>query len=96
MEDILITLIHPGDTQENDLKTDVYASIEPVGRDEFQAAGVNGMKAENKLNVWSSEYDKQPEVRLGSELFSIYRTFGPKPNGKTELYIAERVGNYGK
>lgn len=96
MEDVLITLIHPGDTQENDLKTDVYASIEPVGRDEFQTAGVKGMKAENKLNVWSSEYDGQPEVKIGSELFSIYRTFGPKPNGKTELYTAERVGNYGR
>ena len=45
MEDVLITLIHPGDTSDNDLKTSVYASIEPVGRDEFQAAGVNGMKA---------------------------------------------------
>ena len=95
MKDCVIELIHPGDTAAEDEKTEVFASVEPVGRDEFQAAGNNGYKAEQKLTVWSEEYDDQPEVIFNGERHTIYRTCGPKPDGKTELYIAERVGNRG-
>lgn len=94
--DMLITLIHPADRAENDLKTDVFAASEPVGRDEFQAAGVNGYKATAKLEVWAAEYDNQPEVIIAGKRLTIYRTYGPRPDGKIELYTAERVGNYGR
>lgn len=73
-------------------KTEVIAKINPVGRDEFTAAGQKGYKAESMLEVWSFEYSGQKEVIVDGQRYAIYRTYGPKPNGKTELYIAERVG----
>ena len=45
MSDVIITLIHPGETEADDEKTEIFASENPVGRNEFQAAGVNGYKA---------------------------------------------------
>lgn len=96
MTECVIELVHPGDTKEEDQKTEVFASIDPVGRDEFQAAGVSGYKATGKLNIWAEEYDGQEEVILDDNRYTVYRTYGPKPNGKMELYIAERVGNYGR
>ena len=68
------------------------ATINPVGRDEFAAAGQLGYKATSQLEVWGFEYDGQTEVSIDGKRYAVYRTYGPKTNGKTELYIAERVG----
>ncbi len=38
------------------------------------------------------EYDGQTEVSIDGKRYAVYRTYGPKSNRKTELYIAERVG----
>ncbi len=73
-------------------ETEVMAKINPVGRDEFAAAGQKGYKAEFMLEVWAFEYSGQKEVTVDGERYAIYRTYGPKSNGKTELYVSERVG----
>ena len=96
MKECQITLIHPGDASEDDEKVVVFAEVKPVGRDEFQAAGVNGYKAQNQFIIWASEYDDQPELEVGGNRLTIYRTYGARPDGKIELYAAERVGNYGR
>lgn len=96
MEECQITLIHPGDSPEEDEKVTVYAQKRPVTRDEFQAAGVNGYKAQSQFIIWASEYDEQEEMTVGQNRLTIYRTYGPRPDGKIELYAAERVGNYGR
>ena len=74
------------------LEKDVFGKINPVGRDEFTAAGQKGFKASMMVEVWGFEYDGQTEVSIDGKRYAIYRTYGPKSNGKTELYIAERVG----
>ena len=94
--DAYITLVEPGETKEEDVKNGVIATVEPIGRDEFQTAGVNGYKAENRFDVWAEEYDEQPELQFGEKRLSIYRTYGVRSDGKIELYAAERVGNYGR
>lgn len=96
MTESQIALVHPGETPDDDEKTSVFAQVYPVGRDEFQAAGVNGYKAENRFDVWAEEYDGQPELDYRGKRLSVYRTYGVKPDGKIELYAAERVGNYGR
>lgn len=58
--DALITLIHPGETDETDEKTEVFAKVESTGRDEFAAAGERGFKASNKFTVWNNEYYGSP------------------------------------
>ena len=96
MDDCIIELIHTADDPEDDEKTSVYATRYPVGRDEFQSAGVNGYKAEGMFTVWAEEYDGQDAIKVGEDRLTIYRTYGPKSDGKIELYAATRVGNYGR
>lgn len=74
------------------METDVIAKINPVGRDEFAAAGQLGYKATFQLEVWEFEYSGQTEVSIDGKRYAIYRTYGPKKNGKIELYAAERLG----
>ena len=94
MSDVIITLIHPGETEADDEKTEIFASENPVGRNEFQAAGVNGYKAEIMFEAWKSDYDNQPLCLYNGDRLTIYRTY-PKGNGRIELYAAERIGNNG-
>lgn len=86
-------MVDPGETKEEDIKNDVIATVEPIGRDEFVAAGQAGMKARYKFNVWESEYKEESEVIYNGRRLSVYRTYGPRPDGKVELYAGERVGN---
>ncbi len=90
--DAFVTLIDPGETREEDIKRDVIAAVEPVGRDEFVAAGTRDMKAKYKLLVWENEYREESEVVFNDRRLFIYRTYGPRPDGKVELYTGERVG----
>lgn len=83
----------PGEIKEEDIKNNVIAKVEPIGRDEFVAAGAKGMKARHKFTVWENEYKEESEVLFNNKRLSIYRTFGPKDDGRMELYAGERVGN---
>lgn len=76
-------------------KTQIIAEVNPVGRDEFTAAGQNGYKASFMLEVWEFEYMGQTEVLMDEKKYAVYRTYGPKDSGKIELYVAERVGKKG-
>lgn len=96
MAECQIILIHPGETPEDDEKTPVFAEMNPVGRDEFQSAGVNGYKAQCQFVVWAEEYGGQPEIIAGNKRLAVYRTYGTRPDGKIELYAADRVGNHGR
>ena len=96
MEDCIINLIHTADDPADDEKTSVFATKYPVGRDEFQSAGVNGYKAEGQFVIWAEEYDDQDAIEVGGKRLTIYRTYGPRSDGKIELYAATRVGNYGR
>lgn len=53
-------------------ETEVIASINPVGRDEFAAAGQLGYKATSQLEVWDFEYDGQTEVSIDGKALSPY------------------------
>ena len=91
--DAEIKLVSVGETSDDDVITSVYATVDPVGRDEFTAAGQMGMKAEYKFTIWAAEYDGQDEVEYNGKRLSIYRTYGARRDDKMELYVAERAGN---
>ena len=44
------------------------------------------------MNLWGFEYEGQTEVMVDGRKMAIYRTYGPKNNGKVELYAGERIG----
>lgn len=74
------------------LETEVFGEIKPTGRDEFIAAGQKGYKSSRMVEVWGFEYEGQTEIIVDDKRMVIYRTYGPKGNGKIELYAGERVG----
>lgn len=86
-------MIDPGETREEDIKTPVFASVFPIGRDEYAAAGEKSMKARYMFEVYANEYADQSVVLHGEERLTVYRTFGPKDNDKIEIYAGQRVGN---
>lgn len=88
-----IILVSVGESADDDVETTVFAEVDPVGRDEFNAAGQMGMKAEYKFTVWAAEYDGQDEIEYDGKRLSIYRTYGARRDDKMELYTAERAGN---
>lgn len=91
--DALINLVSVGETSDDDKTTSVFAEVDPVGRNEYEAAGQMGMKAQYKFTVWAAEYNGQEEVEYDGKRLSIYRTYGARRDDKTELYTAERAGN---
>ncbi|MBQ6994968.1 MAG: phage head closure protein [Lachnospiraceae bacterium] len=78
--------------QTENLEKKVFGEIQPVGRDEFAAAGQKNHKASLMVEVWGFEYENQTEIVVDGKKYAIYRTYGPKNNGKIELYAGERVG----
>lgn len=74
------------------LEKEAYGTIHPVGRDEFTAAGQKSFKASMMVEVWGFEYEGQTEIMVDGKVMAVYRTYGPKSNGKIELYAGERVG----
>ena len=51
------------------------------------------MKARHKFDVWANEYNDEQEVEFNGRRLTVYRSYGPKADGKIELYAGERVGN---
>lgn len=70
----------------------MFAECYPVGRDEFHAAGQSGYKPSFRADVWADEYSGEVIIEIDGKRYDIYRTYGPKGNGKIELYASERAG----
>lgn len=75
------------------METKVFAKVNPIGRDEYAAAGEKGMKARYMFEVYMSEYRDQSVVVFGEDRLTVYRTYGPKDDDKIEVYAGQRVGN---
>lgn len=86
-------MIASGETREEDITKKVYATVKPIGRDEYAAAGEKGMKARYMFEVYNNEYSGQDTVIHGKERLTVYRTYGPRDDDKIEVYAGQRVGN---
>lgn len=91
IEDSII-LVSLGETESEDRKTEIIASIISVSRDEAFQAAQSDMKARYRMDVWAEEYNGQEEVIWDGDRYSIYRTYGPTDSGRTELYVCDRIG----
>lgn len=70
----------------------VFADIASVTQSEFMAAGNIGLKPSLRFDVWSHEYNREEMVGYHGKRYTIYRTY-MRPDGRTELYTEERVGD---
>ena len=60
--------------QKEYLEKVVFGEINPVGRDEFTAAGQRDYKASAMVEVWGFEYENQTEIEIEGKKMTIYRT----------------------
>ncbi|WP_439424784.1 hypothetical protein ACKP2L_05080 [Oenococcus alcoholitolerans] len=81
-----------GDSVIDDLshKRQIYADVFTAGRDEFNAAGVNGIKASYTFRIYSFEYAGETIALYQGKRYFIYRTSGV--GDKLNLFVEEKVG----
>ena len=72
-------------------KREVFCSVSGVSRDEWLAAGREGMKARYKAVVFAPEYEGESVAELDDKRYSIYRTY-PGKHERMELYLEEKAG----
>ncbi|MFT9267006.1 hypothetical protein [Oenococcus sp.] len=91
----LITQVHIIDGDANDKPVDgtltpIYADVFTAGRDEFNAAGVNDIKAEYVFKIHTFEYNNESIIEYNDARYSVYRTSGQ--GDTTYLYVQQKVG----
>ncbi len=96
MIDCDITLIAELDEGLEEKKS-VIATVSSATQKEYFAAAQAGFKAEFKAEIWFDEYEGQTIVELvdlssTTRRFFVYRSYGPRPDGKIELYLTNKVG----
>lgn len=95
MKNDVVTLVDILSTGK-EIKTEVYAEVKSVGRNEFFSAAQTGLKPELVVIVNTNEYDEHQRVDIPSYMprngrFTIYRTYD-RDDGDTELYLHKKVG----
>lgn len=68
------------------------ASIRSVSRAEWVAAGHNNLKPSFVAVTAAVNYHGEKKARLGSTVFSIYRTYLDPKTDDIELYLEEQAG----
>ena len=86
---------------------EVLAQIDSVSRDEFFAAGQNGLRPEYRFRVFQAEYQGERECGYDGEMYAIYRTYrvaagdfrrtarNSPDSDYIELYVTRKVGVHG-
>ena len=68
------------------------ASIRSISRAEWVAAGHNNLKPSFVAVTSAVNYHGEKKARLGSTVFSIYRTYLDPKTDDIELYLEEQAG----
>lgn len=92
LQTIAYTVDSIGQRVETVSETEVFALVESVSQTEFFDAGEKGLKPEFRFVVWLTEYEGQENLRYGSDVYSVYRTYR-RNDGRIELYTQKRVGD---
>lgn len=92
LQTIAYTVDSIGQRVETVSETEVFALVESISQTEFFDAGEKGLKPEFKFCVWLTEYEGQENLRYGSDVYSVYRTYR-RNDGRIELYTQKRVGD---
>ena len=70
----------------------VIAQVNSVTQTEFFQGGRLGLQPQLKAVVYDFEYKDEPIVKIGTKLYSVYRTFYINGTDMVELYLEERGG----
>lgn len=73
---------------------DLIGQLHSVYQNEFYKAEQAGIRPQGVIEMSIFDYGGQNKLTIGSEEFTIYRTFEVGTD-RIELYFGERVGNNG-
>ena len=72
------------------IRREIFAQVESVGRNEYFAAGQNGIRADYRFRVFAAEYlpgqFDQRECEYNGERYVIYRTYQPDAYARHNNY----------
>lgn len=80
------------ETEETRVTASVIALVDSVTQTEFFNGGRLGLKPRLMATIYDFEYNDEPIVKVGSKLYSVYRTFYINGTDMVELYLEERGG----
>lgn len=67
-----------------------YAEVESISRDEWQAAGAEGLNPGFRFRMPRSSYSGEAALIYGGRMYAIYRTY--EKHGEIELYTHIEAG----
>lgn len=68
------------------IRREIFAQVESVGRNEYFAAGQNGIRADYRFRVFAAEYHGERECEYNGERYVIYRTYQPDAYARHNNY----------
>lgn len=68
------------------IRREIFAQVESVGRNEYFAAGQNGIRADYRFRVFAAEYHGERECEYNGERYTIYRTYQPDAYARHNNY----------
>lgn len=72
--------------------TDCIGTLKSVYQDEFYKAEQAGIRPKGVIEMSSFDYGGQTKLKIGSQTFTIYRTYEVGTD-LIDLYYGERAGN---
>lgn len=81
-----------GQSKATEKTTACIGEMKSVYQNEFYKAEQAGIRPQGILVVSAFDYDGQAKLKIGSQTFTIYRTYEVGTD-RIELYYGERVGN---
>lgn len=68
------------------IRREIFAQVESIGRNEYFAAGQNGIRADYRFRVFAAEYHGERECEYNGERYVIYRTYQPDAYARHNNY----------
>lgn len=68
------------------IRREIFAQVESIGRNEYFAAGQNGIRADYRFRVFAAEYHGERECEYNGERYTIYRTYQPDAYARHNNY----------
>lgn len=72
-------------------KTQIFASINSISRDEYFTASSQGLKPQYQVRINRYEYDGQKEIEINGERYAVYRSYVGKGE-MLDLYVEAKKG----
>ena len=83
-----------GQTKTTPTPKTYIGEVKSITQNEYYKADQAGIRPQGIIIMSRFDYDGETQLQIGSDTFTIYRTYQPGID-KIELYYGERVGNNG-